>query len=108
MTEFQLQCAVASILRYSGKGIWFHPANGGRRDPREARNLKRAGVVRGVADLIGLVNGRAYALELKSEDGRLSEYQTDFLHRWTAQGGEAAHTKGLAETERVLKEWGII
>jgi hypothetical protein len=43
----------------------------------------------GIADLVGVINGRAVALELKTPGGRhkVSEAQKDFLITWSAAGG---------------------
>ena len=45
----------------------------------------------GIADLIGCIQGRAVAIELKTPGGRhkLSPQQTDFLASWSAAGGIA-------------------
>ena len=43
----------------------------------------------GIADLVGVVNGKGVALELKTPGGKgkLSPLQKDFLQRWTVAGG---------------------
>src|SRR5262245_41126372 len=69
--------------------VWFHPANGGWRHPRAASRFKTLGVRAGVADLIALLNGRGFALELKTVDGRLTDHQCEFLRDWERAGGTA-------------------
>ena len=87
---------------------WFHPANGGRRNLIEAVNLKRAGVVPGVSDLIFLHAGQAYALEIKAERGRPSEAQLAFLDNWRNAGGHGCVSNGLDRTLAVIEAWGLI
>ena len=41
----------------------------------------------GVADIILLAGGTAYAIELKSVRGKLSRYQEAFAQRWRDAGG---------------------
>jgi hypothetical protein len=47
--EFKIHTAVCEHLRLRAKPdvLWLHPPNGGRRDVREAANLKRMGVLAG-------------------------------------------------------------
>lgn len=49
--------------------IYFHCPNGGWRHPNAASRFKTLGARAGVSDLIGLLHGRFYALELKVEEG---------------------------------------
>lgn len=64
----------------------FHPANGGRRDKREAYMLKLSGVKAGVPDVFVMVPNNYYAglvIELKRKDGGVvstaQEYWIDRL-----------------------------
>lgn len=56
----------------------FHIPNGGSRNVIEAANLKRQGVLAGVADLCLLMKSAKHGalfIEMKTADGRLSERQ---------------------------------
>ena len=60
----------------------FHPANGGKRDAREAARLKRQGVIPGVPDVMFPVpNAKFYglAIEFKSKSGKVSEPQAIYM-----------------------------
>ena len=110
ITEAQIQRAVVQHLQQRAKPdvIWFHPANGGRRDIVSAVQFKRAGLVPGVADIICLREGKAYALELKKEGGRTSQVQIDWLAKWQAAGGTIGVARGLDEALRYLSMWSIL
>jgi hypothetical protein len=62
----------------------------------------------GVADLIFLYDGRAFALELKSERGRPTAAQMQFLSDFRAAGGEASIASGLDQALRILEVWGLL
>ena len=82
-SEEQIHCAVADCLRRTNtSAVWFHPANGGKRNIIEAKKFKRMGVLPGVSDFILFKEGIGFALELKSEKGRPTPEQKDFLDRW--------------------------
>lgn len=87
--------------------FFFAVPNGGSRDVREAVALKRAGVVRGVPDLIFCHEGRFIGLELKSEKGTLSDAQRA-VHPLIAQaGGRVEVARSIAEACDRLRECGI-
>lgn len=108
--EEKLHCAVVKHLQARGVPglVCFHPPNGGKRGIREAVRLKRMGVRAGVADLIMLHNGNAFALELKADNGRLSEAQDQFLADFRAAGGFSWAAYGLDSALKVLKTWGLL
>jgi len=88
--------------------VWFHPPNGGRRPPIEAAIFAGLGVRPGVADLILLHDGRAFALELKTEAGRPTVAQMQFVSDFNAAGGTAAITYGLDQAIRTLEIWCLL
>jgi hypothetical protein len=86
----------------------FHPANGGWRTRTEAAILKSLGVVAGTPDVIAIRDGRAYALELKVKDGRLSPAQR-WAHAALRQAGaEVAVATGLDEALAWLEQCGML
>jgi hypothetical protein len=71
---------------------FFAVPNGGRRDKREAALLKATGVRAGVHDMVFLLQGGITVLiELKAEDGRLSDEQKEF-HTATDALGHRSYT----------------
>ena len=109
MTEAEIHRAVIGHIELRGVAglVYFHVPNA----PRSAisgRKLKDMGMRAGVADLIMLHQGAAYALELKAENGHLSPQQRQFLADWQYAGGRAMVTRGLDEALGILKKWRLI
>jgi hypothetical protein len=109
-SEQAIQRAVCEHLRQrSASGVvWWHTPNGGRRSPVEAAIFAGLGVRAGVSDLILLRHGKAFALELKTERGRPSAAQMQFISEFRAAGGEASIANGLDEAMRLLEAWGLL
>jgi hypothetical protein len=105
-----IQRAVCEHLRQRGaRGIvWWHTPNGGRRSRVEAAIFSGLGVRPGVSDIILLHSGQAYALELKSEQGRPTAAQMNFITEFRAAGGEGEIANGLDEALRTLETWGLL
>lgn len=81
--EFDLQVACVKWFKLSYKpaqAILFAVPNGGSRNLLEAANLKKAGVVAGVADLILVCRAGVLFVELKTESNssRQSPSQKEF------------------------------
>ncbi len=102
--------AVCQHLRQRGAVglVWWHTPNGGRRSRTEAAIFSGLGVRPGVSDLILLHDGRVFALELKTEDGRPTSAQTQFISEFRAAGGEASIANGLDQALRTLETWGVL
>ena len=83
--------------------VYLHPANGGARSPIEAAILKSLGVVPGAPDLILFHDGKSFALELKSEDGRPTEAQLAMIDRLSAAGVYTASCHGIDPALRCLE-----
>jgi len=88
--------------------IWFHPANGGKRNAREAKKFKDMGVQPGVADLILIHRGHVYALELKSLAGRPTVAQMEWMSAFNAAGGNGCICHGLDRAIATLERWGLL
>jgi hypothetical protein len=58
--------------------------------------------------LIFLHNGKTFALELKTERGRPTAAQTQFISEFRAAGGEASIASGLNQALRALETWGLL
>ncbi len=86
----------------------WHTPNGGKRNLVEAIKLKRMGTLAGVPDVLILMGGRLYALELKAPKGRLTPAQERVLERMKVCGATVATTYGLDEALVALEVWGIL
>jgi hypothetical protein len=86
---------------------WHHPA-GGRRSRITGAILKSMGAKPGIPDILLLTRGRLYALELKSERGRLSDAQKQ-THQELRSAGAIVGTAGsLDQALDLLGEWGLL
>jgi len=70
--------------------------------------LKRMGLLSGVADLVFIMRGRAYFLELKRKKGAQSVNQLVFEADATRAGADYAVAHSFDEAVNVLKSWSII
>ena len=68
------------------RGLCFHVPNGGSRNAVEGMQLKAAGVIAGVPDIIFIWKGRAYGFEFKTESGELSKAQEKIHDKWREDG----------------------
>jgi len=76
MLEKEIQAQVLEQLRQIGIFCWKNHSTGVY-DPR--KGIFRKGGMTGVSDIIGIINGRMLAIEVKSATGKLSEEQRIFL-----------------------------
>jgi hypothetical protein len=119
LTELALHMHVAALLRRAAAPgvIWFHPANGEKRDKATAHKLQQMGVMPGVSDLVLMIPCDTFTkagfvqpafLELKAAGGRLTPEQRDFHDRASLIGCLV----GVAYTPEaaldILKRWGAI
>ena len=88
--------------------FWFAVPNGGKRDPVTGRVMKAEGVRTGVHDLGLIIKGQPYFLEVKKENGKLSQAQRELRVEIEAAGGVWAVAKGLDEALQLLEEWGAM
>jgi hypothetical protein len=110
--EAEIQRAVVkwlAIQENMGVIMWFAVPNGGTRNILEAVNLKRQGVRRGVPDLVVIPKtGPVCFIELKSESGRLSKDQSDWLELLPLFGCPVAVCRSLDEVREFLFQTGVI
>jgi hypothetical protein len=81
--EQQIQRALFQHIRARGVDglVAIHVPNGGYRRPVEARIMQGLGVTAGTPDLLIWHAGKSFAIELKSDSGRLSDAQVEMLTR---------------------------
>lgn len=110
MNENDIQRSVIAHLKARpAPGVFaFHVPNGGYRKPVEAAILKGLGVVSGTPDIFAIKAGHCFALELKTETGKLSDNQHAVLARLKDCGATCAVAFGLDAALRQLEAWGIL
>lgn len=111
MKENTLHRLVVQLLtQFAAPGvIWYHPANGEKRDIRTAMRLNTMGVRPGVPDLaFVLADGRAAFIELKSDKGRMRPEQVTFQELCAMTGAPYAVVRTFEEAIKVLRDWSVI
>lgn len=108
--EQEIQRAILKHLKIRGAPeiFYFHCPNGGYRRPIEAAVFKSLGAVPGIPDLIIIKAGKTYALELKTETGKLSDNQLTAMAAMSKCGVETAVAYGLDAAIGWLEERGIL
>lgn len=108
-TESVLQAAVIEHLRLRGvPGLVYFAVPNNPRNRVAGGILKKMGMMAGVSDLILLHKGRAFALELKTEKGRITDLQAEFLSDFANAGGTSHLAYGLDSALEFLKIHGLI
>jgi hypothetical protein len=70
--------------------------------------LKKMGLTSGIPDLLILHNSTVYFLELKSENGKLSDVQKIIHAALSARGYSVATVYNFEQAYGKLKEWGMV
>lgn len=109
-SEAELHRAVIDMAAAEcGPGVIVaHVPNGGKRNKIEAGRLKGMGTLAGMPDLIVLVAGRVYGLELKTAAGRLSAEQKAMAERFRRAGSEYEVARSVGDARQRLIAWGAI
>jgi hypothetical protein len=108
--EADLQACVIAHLRFRApkSALWFHVPNEGKRDPREGARLREMGMRAGTSDLVILHDSIFHALEIKTESGKATQPQRDFVADVKAAGGKAAIVYGLTAAIAQLEAWNLL
>jgi hypothetical protein len=108
--EQLIQKALADHLRLrcADNVFWFASEAGGFRNVVEAAIHKRCGVKRGIPDMILIRAGKTFGLELKAEDGRLSDAQCAAHEEMRAAGAEVATVFGIDAALAQLEVWQML
>ena len=94
--------------RHPALRLLYHTPNGGSRNRIEASNLKRQGVKPGVPDLTLPVAVEPYHglyIEMKSEKGRLSTYQKEWIAALRENGFRAEVCYSANDAINVLRDY---
>ena len=98
-SNLQIACFSWFSLQYPQlKGFLFHIPNGGFRGKQEAIRFKCMGVTPGVADLFLMIPSKGFHglfIEMKTDNGKMSDYQQLFCSRCTGVGYKYAICRNL-------------
>lgn len=88
--------------------LLFAVPNGGSRNKMEAANLKRQGVVSGVADVLLLIPASGYGnlnIEFKTHTGRLSPQQMEFRIQTEKAGNKYVICRSATDAIMAISEY---
>jgi hypothetical protein len=111
--EWQIHFAICDYLEIAAHPdlIWFHPANGEKRNIITARRLKRMGVKAGIPDLVFVLPYRdpiVAFMEIKSSSGVLTSEQRFFRQWCILRGVRHEIVRNVEEASEVLRSWGAL
>jgi hypothetical protein len=99
MKESELLSFAITCLKQSGL-VWWRVANG----PVKHGGVLKKSPIKGFPDLAGVMpNGRFFAIELKSADGKLSSEQIEWITKLNHTGGMAV----ILRTKDEVREFVI-
>ncbi len=100
--EKEIQNEILGWLDKKGYFFWRNNSTG-LFDPF-AGTFRRKGKyqVLGISDILGLINGRFVAIEIKSENGKVSFYQQEFIDNINDNGGCAFIARSIEDVEKNL------
>ena len=110
MTEAELQEHVVHLMRAYGRPevCWFAVANGEQRSRSVGARLKRQGVIAGAPDMVFLIKGVFYGIELKTNIGKVSTLQRMFGNWIEAAGGTYHVCYGIYQAFDCLQAIGAL
>ena len=88
VTEHALTLGIRHLLNVHSIWHFKHWSGGREKGPRS---------IPGVADIIGCHNGRMFAIEVKTERGRVTPYQQRFIDRVNDAGGLAFVARSIED-----------
>ena len=104
--EAEIQEACVTWFKYAHPDcIIFAVPNGGSRDVKEAKNMKREGILAGVADLIIVAKNRVLFVEMKTRKGRQQQSQKDFQEKVEKLGHKYVICRSTDEFRIVVNAW---
>jgi VRR-NUC domain len=108
--EQGIQKAVVAHLKARGTTgmVFLHVPNGGARSAIEGAIFKSLGVIPGAPDLLLWHDGKSYAIELKAEDGKVTDAQVAVLNRLSAAGVYTSICHGVDRAIACLETWGLL
>lgn len=66
--------------------------------------MQGLGATPGIADILGIYQGRPLAIEVKTAKGKLSEYQISFIQNFKSEGGIAFVARSVDDVVNNLSD----
>lgn len=103
MNEKTIENSILNFLKHMGVFCWKNQTTG-IYDPAKKvfRKSSNSHHIKGVADILGCIEGRMIAIEVKAEKGKVSPEQRVFLTRINQEGGVAFVARSIDQVAREL------
>ena len=100
-TEKIIENLILDWLKAKQIGLFWKNQSTGIYDPvkKTFRKSYNKHHLNGVSDILGIVNGKFIAIEVKTKRGRPTENQTNFLRRINENGGIAFIARSIEDVE---------
>lgn len=104
--EKQIEYEILNFLKWCGFFVWKNDRQG-TFDPSRGvfRSNKNPHKIKGVADILGIIDGKMIAIEVKSPKGRLSDEQRVFLVNVNKNGGIGLVSRSAIQTANELQKF---
>lgn len=103
MTEKIIENSILQFLRSLGVYCWKNQSIGVWDSTKQVyRKSKNSFHIKGVSDVLGVIEGRLIAIEVKNDKGKLSPEQRIFLTRINQEGGVAFVARSIDQVAREL------
>lgn len=102
--EGKIANEICSALKMAGIFCWINKSTGVW-DPGKGvfRQNKNSHAIRGVSDILGIIDGRILAIEVKTPTGRPTPEQKEFINNINARGGVAFISRSTEQTFATLR-----
>ena len=103
--EQRIKNEILSYLSSLPDGFFYPIDSTGIYDPTKKIFRKKNSIyhIRGVSDILGVYRGRPIAIEVKSKVGVVSDYQKNFIQRFTQAGGIAIVARSVEDVKNLFK-----
>lgn len=102
MLEKQIENQILDYLAYNDIFAWKIKTMGTFDQSTNKFRKPSKRYMKGVADILGIYQGKPLAIEVKSKKGVLSLYQKIFLNRFKENGGTAIVARSLDDVVKGL------
>jgi hypothetical protein len=89
-------------------GFFWKNVSGGFFDGKRFRRHTSPFAIRGVPDVLGIVNGKFIGLEIKTITGKTSEHQDAWARKAQDCGALVGVVRSIGETQSLLRAWELI
>ncbi len=108
LREYTIETQILDWLAGLGVGFFWKNTSGGFHDGKVWRKHQSPFAIRGTSDILGIVNGRMIALEVKTTVGRPSSEQVAFIKKVRDCGGLADVVRSLDSVKELFLTWELI